>query len=67
MATELESFLFKEENSRTKESLVNYQLFYDLKFAAALRGYDLSLFTPDVKMGSSLLLTVIQLYGNLCL
>ena len=48
MATKLESFLFKEENSRTKESLVNYRLFYDLKLAAALRGYDLSLYTPDV-------------------
>jgi hypothetical protein len=48
MTTELESFLFKEENSRTKESLVNYRLFYDLKLAAALRGYDLSLYTPDV-------------------
>jgi len=46
--TELESFLFKEENSRTKESLINYRLFYDLKLAAALRGYDLSLYTPDV-------------------
>lgn len=48
MQTELESFLFKEENSRTKESLVNYRLFYDLKLSAALRGYDLSLYTPDV-------------------
>ena len=48
MKTELESFLFKEENSRTKESLVNYRLFYDLKLAAALSGYDLSLYTPDV-------------------
>lgn len=48
MQIELESFLFKEENSRTKESLVNYRLFYDLKLAAALKGYDLSLYTPDV-------------------
>lgn len=48
MTIELESFLFKEENSRTKESLVNYRLFYDLKLAAALRGYDLSLYTSDV-------------------
>ncbi len=48
MTTDLESFLFKEENSRTKESLVNYRLFYDLKLAAALHGYDLSLYTPDV-------------------
>ena len=48
MPPELEIFLFKEENSRTKESLVNHRLFYDLKLAAALRGYDLSLYTPDV-------------------
>ncbi len=48
MSSELESFLFKEKNSRTKESLVNYRLFYDLKLAATLRGYDLSLYTPDV-------------------
>ena len=48
MSNNLESFLFKEKNSRTKESLVNYRLFYDLKLAAALDGYDLSLYTPDV-------------------
>ena len=48
MAPNLVDFLFKEENSRTKESLVNYRLFYDLKLSAALRGYDLSLYTPDV-------------------
>lgn len=48
MTNELESFLFQEENSRTKESLVNYRLLYDLKLAAALSGYDLILYTPDV-------------------
>ncbi len=48
MTTELETFLLEGENSRTKESLVNYRLFYDLKLAAALQGYDLSLYTPDV-------------------
>lgn len=48
MPSSLEKFLFKEENSRTKESLVNYRLLYDLKLAAALHGYDLSLYTPDV-------------------
>jgi len=48
VTTKLETFLFKEENSRTKESLVNFRLFYDLKLAAALDGYDLSLYTPDV-------------------
>jgi len=45
---ELETFLFAAENSKTKESLLNYRLFYDLKLAAAHRGYDLSLYTPDV-------------------
>lgn len=48
MPNELESFLYQEKNSRTKECLVNFRLFYDLKLAAALRGYDLSLYTPDV-------------------
>lgn len=48
MPNDLESFLFQEKNSRTKESLVNYRLLYDLKLAAALREYDLSLYTPDV-------------------
>lgn len=48
MSTALEAFLRKEENSRTKESLVNYRILYDLKLAAALRGYDLSLYTSDV-------------------
>ena len=48
MQNEFESFLFKADNSRTKESLVNYRLFYDLKLAAALAGYDLSVYTPDV-------------------
>jgi len=48
MIAELEKFLSDAKNSRTKESLVNFRLFYDLKLAAALRGYDLSLYTPDV-------------------
>ena len=48
MSNVLEEFLLKEENSRTKEAILNYRIFYDLKLAAAARGYDLSLYTPDV-------------------
>jgi len=44
----LKRFLLAEVNSRTKESIINFKLFYDLKLAAALDGYDLSLYTPDV-------------------
>lgn len=48
MGSKLESFLFEDKNSRTKESLVNNRLRYDLKLAAALSDYDLSLYTSDV-------------------
>ncbi len=48
MSSQLEKFLLADVNSRTKESLINYKLFYDLKLSAALDGYDLSLYTPDV-------------------
>ena len=48
MSSQLEKFLLADVNSRAKESLINYKLFYDLKLSAALDGYDLSLYTPDV-------------------
>ena len=46
--TQLETYLFAPENSHTKESLINNKLFYDLKLAAAERGYFLNLYLPEV-------------------
>ncbi len=44
----LKSFLLEGKNSRTKEAILNFLLFSDLKLAAAERGYDLSIFVPDI-------------------
>lgn len=44
----LNNFLKLKKNSRSRESLINHLVFYQLKLAAANRGYDLQLFTPDV-------------------
>jgi len=46
--TQLEIYLFDPANSHSKESLVNNQLFFDLKVAAAERGYFLNLYLPEV-------------------
>ncbi|MCP4386038.1 MAG: hypothetical protein GY798_32310, partial [Hyphomicrobiales bacterium] len=44
----LEAFLFAPVNSVTRERLFFNRLYFDLKLAAARRGYALSLFEPDV-------------------
>lgn len=41
-------FLHEPRNSTVRERLFNQKLFYDLKLAAAYRGYHLELFQPDV-------------------
>ncbi len=46
--SDLRSFLKYPANSTTKESLIGYRIFYDLKLMAALKGYDLRINTPDV-------------------
>ena len=46
--TPLETYLFAPENSHSKESLINNRLFFDLKLAAAERGYFLNLYLPEV-------------------
>lgn len=46
--TDLEKYLFSPKNSHSKESLVNNKLFFDLKLAAAQRGYFLNIYTPEV-------------------
>lgn len=48
MVDHLHGFLSDHYNTRTRESLTNFRIFYDLKLAAAMRGYDLSLYIPDV-------------------
>jgi len=64
----LEKFLFDPNNSHVKESLINNKLIFDLKLAAANRGYFLNVFTPEVdKVGFDMifddqdLLTKVQL------
>jgi len=46
--TPLEKYLLAPKNSHAKESLINNRLFYDLKLAAAERGYLLNLYLPEV-------------------
>lgn len=46
--TKLEKYLFAPKNSHAKESLINNKLFFDLKLAAAERGYFLNVYTPEV-------------------
>lgn len=44
----LENFLFAAKNSHAKESLINNRLLFDLKLAAAKRGYFLNAYAPEV-------------------
>ena len=44
----LEKYLLNPKNSHSRESLVNDKLFFDLKLAAAERGYFLNIYTPEV-------------------
>lgn len=44
----LEKYLLSPKNSHSRESLVNDKLFFDLKLAAAERGYFLNIYTPEV-------------------
>lgn len=46
--SQLEKFLFAAKNSHAKESLVNNRLLFDLKLAAANRGYFLNAYAPEV-------------------
>ncbi|MCF6459157.1 hypothetical protein [Pseudoalteromonas sp. MMG024] len=46
--TQLEEFLFSPLNSHAKESIINNKLLFDLKLAAAERGYFLNAYTPEV-------------------
>jgi hypothetical protein len=46
--TKLEEYLFDSNNSHAKESLINNKLIFDLKLAAARRGYFLNIYTPEV-------------------
>src|SRR5579862_2551527 len=44
----LRKFLNASSNTRTRERIFFHRLYYDLKIAAAARGYHLGLFEPDV-------------------
>ena len=46
--SQLEKFLFAPKNSHAKESLINNKLLFDLKLAAAERGYFLNVYLPEV-------------------
>jgi len=46
--TLLENYLYEPKNSHAKESLINNRLFYDLKLAAARRGYFLNIYRPEI-------------------
>lgn len=46
--SQLEKFLFAPSGSHAKESIINNRLYFDLKLAAAERGYFLNLYLPEV-------------------
>ena len=46
--SDLRSFLKEPANTTARESLIGSRISYDLKLMAALRGYDLRIYTPDV-------------------
>ncbi|WP_028574628.1 hypothetical protein [Desulfonatronovibrio hydrogenovorans] len=46
--SQLERFFFDASNSHGKESLINNKLLFDLKLAAANRGYFLNVYLPEV-------------------
>jgi hypothetical protein len=46
--TPFENYLLAQCNSQARESLLNNRLFFDLKLAAAERGYFLNLYLPEV-------------------
>ncbi len=46
--SDLRSFLKEAANSTARESLIGFRISYDLKLMAALKGYDLRIYTPDV-------------------
>ena len=46
--SDLRSFLKEAANTTARESLIGSRISYDLKLMAALRGYDLRIYTPDV-------------------
>ena len=46
--SDLRSFLKEPVNTTTRESLIGHRISYDLKLMAALKGYDLRIYTPDV-------------------
>lgn len=48
MATQLEEFLNESKNTHAREALLMHRLFYDVKLAAARRGYYLNSYFDDV-------------------
>lgn len=48
MATQLEKFLNDPKNMQAREALLMHRLFYDVKLAAARRGYYLNSYFDDV-------------------
>lgn len=46
--SKLESWLVDPKNLKSRESLINDKLTFDLKLAAAQRGYFLNIYTPEV-------------------
>ena len=46
--TSLEKYLFEPSNSHARESIINHKLLFDLKIAAAERGYFLNTYLPEV-------------------
>lgn len=48
MKNSLTKYLLEPRNSHSRESLVNNKLFFDIKLAAAERGYFLNIYTPEV-------------------
>jgi hypothetical protein len=47
-SSQLEKYLMDSDNSHAKESLLNNKILFDLKLAAAERGYFLNFYTPEV-------------------
>ena len=46
--SDLRKFLKEAANTTARESLIGSRISYDLKLKAALKGYDLRIYTPDV-------------------
>ncbi|MEM6813652.1 MAG: hypothetical protein AAF600_04590 [Bacteroidota bacterium] len=60
----LVEFLYRPNNSKVKESIFNYKLFYDLKIASAKSGRILQVFVPEVDMDGTDVVFQLESYSR---